>query len=61
MFESTRNAAADPIKAARVYENIVNAIEEASKAAKRAMEAVENATGMVCFLFYYTVFLLNKM
>ena len=47
MFESTRNAAAEPLKAARVFDNIVKAIEEASAAAKKAIQDTENATSMV--------------
>ncbi|XP_053394147.1 laminin subunit alpha-2-like isoform X2 [Mercenaria mercenaria] len=46
MFESTRNAAAEPLKAARVFDNIVKAIEEATAAARKAIRDVENATGM---------------
>lgn len=52
MFESTRNAAAEPLKAARVFDNIVKAIEEAAAAAKKALQDVENATGMVSSFFF---------
>jgi hypothetical protein len=49
MFESTRNAAAEPLKAARVFDNIARAIEEAAVAARKALADAENATGMVIY------------
>ncbi|VDI10069.1 laminin, alpha 1/2 [Mytilus galloprovincialis] len=42
-FEKTKADAEIPLKAARVYSNIVKAVEEAEKAAKEALKAAEDA------------------
>ena len=47
MFESTRLAADKPLQAARVFENIASAIEEAERAAKKADADSKHATTMV--------------
>lgn len=47
LFESTRTAAAEPLKAARVFENIVKAIDEAEAAARKANADAINASSIV--------------
>lgn len=42
-FEKTKADAADPLKAAQVYSNIVKAVNEAEEAAKRAIQAAEES------------------
>ncbi|XP_062614987.1 laminin subunit alpha lam-3-like [Saccostrea cucullata] len=42
-FEKTKADAADPLKAAQVYGNIVKAVNEAEEAAKRAIKAAEES------------------
>ncbi|XP_048757989.2 laminin subunit alpha-2-like isoform X2 [Ostrea edulis] len=42
-FEKTKADAADPLKAAQVYSNIVKAVNEAEEAAKRAIKAAEDS------------------
>jgi len=49
MFASTKEAAADPMKAARVYDEIVKAINEADEAAKKAKDDAANATSVLDF------------
>lgn len=46
-FEKTKADAEIPLKAARVYSNIVKAVEEAEKAAKEALKAAEDAIQIV--------------
>ncbi|WAR23621.1 LAMA2-like protein, partial [Mya arenaria] len=48
-FDSTRDAAADPMRAANVYNDIVAAINEAEIAAKKAKDDADNATSMMDF------------
>ena len=71
LFENIRLAAADPMRAARVYDDIVKAIAEAEVAAKKAMDDAQNATGMVgmcclqscwlCDLFWLMLCLMFKL
>lgn len=46
-FEKTKADAADPLKAAQVYSNIVKAVNEAEEAAKRAIQAAEESIKIV--------------
>ncbi|KAL3869140.1 hypothetical protein ACJMK2_041857 [Sinanodonta woodiana] len=46
LFKGTRDLAADPLKAAKVYETIVSAIEEAQRAAMKAIQDIQNATAV---------------
>lgn len=46
-FEKTKADAADPLKAAQVYSNIVKAVNEAEEAAKRAIKAAEDSIQIV--------------
>lgn len=48
MFEKTKADAEIPLKAARVYSTIVQAVEEAEKAAKEALKAAEDTIQIVC-------------
>ena len=48
-FAGTKSAAADPLKAAKVYENIADAIDEAERAAKKAKKDAYNATNIVSY------------
>jgi hypothetical protein len=50
-FEKTKADAADPLKAAQVYSNIVKAVNEAEEAAKRAIKAAEDSIRIVGFMF----------
>ncbi|XP_033738423.1 laminin subunit alpha-2-like isoform X2 [Pecten maximus] len=47
MFEKARADAELPLKAANVYKNIIQAIEEAEEAALRALAAADNSTDLV--------------
>ena len=44
----TRADAEAPIKAAKVYQNIVNAINQAEKAAKNALKTSKESVKIVC-------------
>ena len=46
-FNKTKADAADPLKAATVYSNIVKAVNEAEEAAKRAIKAAEDSIRIV--------------
>ena len=43
-FSLTRESAADPLRAAKVYEDIVEAVEEAKDRVQEASESADNAT-----------------
>ena len=47
LFEGTKKGAEDPVRAARAYQDIVEAVEEAAKAAQKALDDVESATNSV--------------
>ena len=47
MFAGTRSAAEDPLRAARVYDDIAEAIAEAERAAEKANIDANNATEVV--------------
>lgn len=57
MFEKTKADAEIPLKAARVYSTIVQAVEEAEKAAKEALKAAEDTIQIVCYNNYVSAFL----
>ena len=46
-FAATRTAAEDPLNAAKVYENIIEAINEADREVQEASKAADNATKQV--------------
>ncbi|KAJ8306051.1 hypothetical protein KUTeg_016596 [Tegillarca granosa] len=58
MFEKARADAEAPLRAARVFGNIVQAVNEAEEAAKRAKKAAEDSIRLVRHTVYYLTFII---
>ena len=52
MFEKVRSLAQDPMRAARAYQSIVQAIDQAEAAAKQALKTARDTVKIVCFLLF---------
>ena len=53
MFDQVRNMAEDPLRAARAYESIVQAINQAEAAARQALQTAQDSVRIVSSLSVY--------